>query len=69
MIKYGIKTLSSPEPMIEVEELDDGSLGISWDENDPVESKLNEWTEQDFIDCIRDACLKALAKNGVEPPT
>jgi len=67
-VSYGIKTRSNPRLMIEVRELEDGALEISWDENDPVESKLNEWTEQDFIDCIREACLKALVKNGVKPP-
>lgn len=35
---------------------DDGTLTISWDENDPVESQLNDWTEQDFIDCIMSKC-------------
>lgn len=39
--------------MIEVKEEDDGSLTISWDENDPQESALNTWTEQDFIDAIK----------------
>ena len=38
--------------MIEVKEETDGSLTISWDENDPAESQLNTWTEQDFIDAI-----------------
>ena len=38
--------------MIDVKENEDGSFDISWDENDPVESILNTWTEQDFIDTI-----------------
>lgn len=38
--------------MIEVKEENDGSLTISWDETDPVESILNTWTEQDFIQAI-----------------
>jgi len=38
--------------MIEVNENPDGSFNISWDENDPFESMMNEWTEQDFIDAI-----------------
>jgi len=38
--------------MIDVKENEDGSFDISWDENDPVESALNTWTEQDFIDTI-----------------
>ena len=31
---------------------DDGSLTIQWDENNPVESMLNTWTEEDFINAI-----------------
>lgn len=38
--------------MIDVKEEDDGSFTISWDENDPKESILNDFTEQDFIDVI-----------------
>ncbi len=37
---------------IEVKELEDHSFEISWNENDPLESQLNDWTEQDFIDAI-----------------
>ena len=46
--------------MIEVKEKEDGSFDISWDENDPTESILNTWTEQDFIDCIMQECEKIL---------
>lgn len=38
--------------MIDVKQNEDGSFDISWDENDPQESILNTWTEQDFIDTI-----------------
>jgi hypothetical protein len=38
--------------MIQVIEETDGTLTISWDENDPVESILNTWTEEDFINAI-----------------
>ena len=38
--------------MIKVIEENDNSLTITWDENDPVESQLNTWTESDFINCI-----------------
>jgi hypothetical protein len=48
--------------MIEVKELEDGSLEISWDENDPLESQLNTWTEQDFIDAIKEG----LKNNGTD---
>ena len=36
--------------MINVNELPDGKLQIEWDENDPIESILNDWTEKDFQD-------------------
>ena len=39
--------------MIEVKELEDNSFEISWDENDPVESMMNTWTESDFLDAIQ----------------
>jgi hypothetical protein len=51
--------------MIEVKEEENGSFTISWDENDPTESILNTWTEQDFIDCIRQQCEKILEKDPV----
>ena len=38
--------------MIEVKDLGNYEFQISWDENDPLESQLNNWTEQDFIDAI-----------------
>jgi len=38
--------------MIEVKEEADGSLTITWNENDPIESQLNTWTEEDFIQAI-----------------
>lgn len=40
--------------MIKVTENDDGSLTIDWDENDPVESQLNHWSEEDFVNAIRE---------------
>jgi len=40
--------------MIECKEEDDGSFTFSWDENDPIESQLNTWTEEDFIKAIAD---------------
>lgn len=38
--------------MIEVKELTDNSFEISWDENDPLESIMNTWTENDFLNAI-----------------
>ena len=51
---------------IDVKEEQDGSFTISWDENDPLESILNTWTEQDFIDCIIQECERTLSKLSTE---
>jgi hypothetical protein len=40
--------------MISCKEEDDGSFTFDWDENDPDESILNTWTEEDFIQAIRE---------------
>jgi len=53
--------------MIECKEEDDGSLTISWDENDPVESILNTWTEDDFIDAILQRCNQILGEGDDLP--
>jgi hypothetical protein len=45
-------------------ENEDGSFTISWDENDPVESMLNDWTEKDFIDCLMQRCDEILEKES-----
>lgn len=39
---------------IKVTENGDKTFTIEWDENDPKESILNGWTEQDFINAIKD---------------
>jgi len=48
---------------IKVEENEDGSLQISWDPNDPVESIFNTWTEQQFIDAIMERANEVLNEN------
>ena len=53
--------------MIECKEEDDGSLTISWDENDPYEKFLNDWTEEDFIKAIADR-LDRLKNEEQETP-
>lgn len=40
--------------MINVTQEPDNSFTISWDENDPRESILNDWTEEDFVKAITD---------------
>jgi len=39
--------------MINAKENKDGSFTISWDKDDPQESILNKWKEQDFIEVIK----------------
>jgi hypothetical protein len=41
--------------MITVKEEQDGSITIDWNPNDPKESVLNSWTEEDFINVIRES--------------
>lgn len=41
--------------MITVKQEADDSFTIDWDPNDPKESTLNSWTEEDFINAIRES--------------
>ena len=50
--------------MIDVTENQDGTFTISWDENDPKESILNYWTEQDFINALTNY-INSLKESGV----
>ena len=50
--------------MIKVEQEEDGSFTISWDENDPVESMMNNWTEEDFLDAIQKQLDKLKENEG-----
>lgn len=49
---------------IKVEEKEDGSFEISWDKNDPQESILNDYTEQDFINLIAEYLDKLKEDDG-----
>jgi hypothetical protein len=40
--------------MIEVTQEPDGSMTIDWDPNDPVESIMNDWTADDFIQALQE---------------
>jgi len=53
---------------IKVEERGDDSFDIFWNENDPQESILNTWTEQDFINSITEH-LNKLDENGIDGRT
>ncbi len=48
---------------IQVRELKDHSFEITWDENDPIEKILNDFTEEDFIQAIKDH-LETVEKNA-----
>jgi hypothetical protein len=48
---------------IEVKQEPDNSFTISWDENDPQESILNSWTEEDFVKVITDFLNNQLQSN------
>jgi len=48
---------------IKVTERGDGSFDIDWNPNDPVESIMNDWTEEDFIQAIKDH-LETVKKNA-----
>ena len=58
--------------VIDVKEWYDGdgklNLTISWDENDPVESQFNDWTAEDFLTAIRNACEQELPLGGILQP-
>ena len=45
------------------------NLTISWDENDPVYSQFNDWTEDDFLTAIRNACDQEIPLGGVRSTT
>ena len=53
--------------MIDVKDNQDGSLTIYWDENDEMESMLNTWTEEDFIQAIREGCEQKLENRAIIP--
>ena len=48
-----------------VKELPNGKLEIEWDENDPIESVLNNWTEEDFKNFF-DECLRQDSEESEE---
>jgi hypothetical protein len=51
--------------MIEVTEREDGSFDIEWDEKDPVESIMNDWTESDFIYAVQEYLDKLKSEEPV----
>jgi hypothetical protein len=51
--------------MIDVKENPEGTFNISWNENDPIESQLNHWTEEDFIKFFTEKLLQMVDDNVV----
>lgn len=49
---------------LQVDENEDGSLKITWDPNDPLESIFNTWTEQQFIDAIIQRANEEVTDHG-----
>jgi len=47
---------------MKVTEEQNGSFTIDWDPNDPIESIFNTWTEEDFIQCIKDHARDVLGE-------
>ena len=41
---------------------DDDTITFEWDENDPVDSVFNTWTEQDFMDAILSYCKEIIGE-------
>jgi hypothetical protein len=54
---------------IEVEQLEDNSFEISWDEKDPQESMMNTWTEEDFLKVIQEYLTKLGMENNDQKNT
>jgi hypothetical protein len=50
---------------IQVRELENNEFQISWDENDPAESMLNTWTEEDFIKFFTEKLSQMVDDNDV----
>ena len=50
--------------MIDCTQNEDGTFTISWDENDPRESVLNDWTKEDFIEVIRNYAEEEIASQN-----
>lgn len=53
---------SDPDFPLNVTFKDDGSFTLEWDEEHPVTSIFNTWTEKDFIDVIMKQCRETLGK-------
>jgi hypothetical protein len=55
-------TSVSEDRKMSVTEFNDGTFDIEWDETDPALSLLNDWTEDDFIETIKQAAEEEISK-------
>ena len=39
---------------------------ISWDPNDPIDSVLSDWTEEQFIEILMSAANRVLARHDIK---
>jgi hypothetical protein len=44
----------------------DGSFVIEWDENHPVTSIFNNWTEKNFLDMLMQACSDTIDQSELD---
>lgn len=49
-----------------VVEHEDDVMTFYWDSDHPTTSVFNDWTEQDFIDCLTTAAKRILTEAGEE---
>jgi hypothetical protein len=45
-------------PLIIVQQQDDGTFVLEWDENDPRCEEFKDWTEADWIEAIENGLAK-----------
>lgn len=53
----------NPDFPLNVTEEKDGSFTFEWDENHPVTSIFNSWTEKDFLEAIFERCKQVLGED------
>lgn len=55
-------------PEIWVEEEEDGSLTIHWDDTDPraIASGINDWTEDDWVEALEETLAALEARESKE---
>jgi len=47
-----------------VTQQEDGSTTLTWDSEHPVTSVFNDWTEEQFMSMILEACARVIEEHG-----